>query len=97
MACNLDFDRMLSQLTIEEKVAQKMVFGWTGSIIDNSLLRFIDQYGLGGLRVTQNGARKADARYRLTAISKDAPDPAADPKSLELPLEWENMVWNSQT
>ena len=88
MACDLDFDRMLSKLTIEEKVAQKMVFGWTGSIIDNSLLRFIDQYGLGGLRVTQNGARKADARYRLTAISKDAPDPAADPASLELPLEW---------
>ena len=83
-----DFDAILSRLSIEEKVAQKMVFGWTGSIIDPSLLRFIDKYGLGGLRVTQNGARKADARYRLSTVSHDAPDPAVDADGLELPLEW---------
>ena len=85
---NIDFDAILSRMTIEEKIAQKLVLGWCGSIIDNSLLQFIDKYGLGGLRITQNAARKADARYRLDAISKGAADPAADPDSLELPLEW---------
>ena len=94
MAADLDFNKMLSHLSIEEKIAQKMVFGWCGSILDNSLLRFIDQYGLGGLRVTQNGARKADARYSLSAISKDSVDPAADPDSLELPLEWGEKTLN---
>ena len=85
---NINYDAILSRMTIEEKIAQKLVLGWCGSIIDNSLLQFIDKYGLGGLRITQNAARKADARYRLDAISKGAADPAADPDSLELPLEW---------
>ena len=85
---NINYDAILSRMTIEEKIAQKLVLGWCGSIIDNSLLQFIDKYGLGGLRITQNAARKSDARYRLDAISKGAADPAADPGSLELPLEW---------
>ena len=85
---NINYDAILSRMTIEEKIAQKLVLGWCGSIIDNSLLQFIDKFGLGGLRITQNAARKADARYRLDAVSKGAADPAADPGSLELPLEW---------
>jgi len=88
MNAPFDFSRKLAELSIEEKIAQKLVFGWCGSIIDTSLLRFIDQYGLGGLRVTQNGARKADARYKLADINKDASAPAAGSDSWDLPLEW---------
>ena len=83
---NINYDSILSRLTVEEKIAQKLVLGWCGSIIDNSLLRFIDQYGLGGLRITQNAARKSDARYSLEAISKNSTSAQADDQ--ELPLEW---------
>lgn len=84
----MDFDKMLSRLSLEEKIAQKLVLGWCGSIIDNSLLQFIDKYGLGGLRVTQNAARKSDARYRLDSVNKNIQAGNADKEKLELPLEW---------
>ena len=84
----MDFDKMLSRLSLEEKIAQKLVLGWCGSIIDNSLLQFIDKYGLGGLRVTQNAARKSDARYRLDSVNKNIQADDSDREKLELPLEW---------
>ena len=51
-------ESLLGRLSLEEKVAQMMVLGQTGTIVDPLLLRFIRQYGLGGLRVTPNSGRK---------------------------------------
>lgn len=56
------FDALLGQLSVEEKIAQMLVFGVGGTMIDPLLVRFVKQYGLGGFRVTPNGDRKA-VRY----------------------------------
>ena len=56
------FDALLGQLSIAEKIAQMLVFGVGGTMIDPLLVRFVKQYGLGGFRVTPNGDRKA-VRY----------------------------------
>ncbi len=51
-------DKLLGALSPEEKAAQLMVLGYTGSFIEPELLEFIDRYGLGGLRLSPFLARK---------------------------------------
>ena len=51
-------ESLLGKLSLEEKIAQMLVFGQSGTVVDPLLLNFIRQYGLGGLRVTPNGGRK---------------------------------------
>lgn len=51
-------ESLLGKLSPEEKIAQMLVFGQTGTVADPLLIGFIRRYGLGGLRVTPNGGRK---------------------------------------
>jgi len=51
-------ESLLDKLSLEEKIAQMMVLGQTGTVVDPLLTAFIRRYGLGGLRVTPNGGRK---------------------------------------
>ncbi len=51
-------DQLLGKLSIEEKVAQLMVLGLTGTFIEPELVGFIEKYGLGGLRLSPHLARK---------------------------------------
>lgn len=51
-------DRLLGTLSIEEKVAQLMVLGLTGTFVEPELTEFIEKYGLGGLRLSPHLARK---------------------------------------
>ncbi len=51
-------EQLIDQLTIEEKVAQMMVLGLTGTFVEPELKEFIEKYGLGGLRLSPHLARK---------------------------------------
>jgi len=51
-------ERLLKELSIEEKIAQLMVLGLTGTFVEPELVEFIDRYGLGGLRLSPHLARK---------------------------------------
>lgn len=51
-------DGLLGRLSVEEKVAQLIVLGLTGTFVEPELLEFIDRYGLGGLRLSPHLARK---------------------------------------
>jgi beta-N-acetylhexosaminidase len=51
-------EKHLDLLSIEEKVAQLMVLGLTGTFVEPELIRFIEKYGLGGLRLSPHLARK---------------------------------------
>ncbi|MFA7186117.1 MAG: glycoside hydrolase family 3 N-terminal domain-containing protein, partial [Victivallales bacterium] len=51
-------DKLLGELSIEEKAAQLMVLGLTGTLVEPELLEFIGKYGLGGLRLSPHLARK---------------------------------------
>lgn len=51
-------DKLLGELSVEEKVAQLMVLGLTGTFVEPELVEFIDKYGLGGLRLSPHLARK---------------------------------------
>lgn len=51
-------EKLLKELSIEEKVAQMMVLGLTGTFVEPELVEFIDGYGLGGLRLSPHLARK---------------------------------------
>lgn len=53
------FDELLGKLSLKEKLAQKIVFGMAGVMPDPWLLDFTKKYGLGGLRLSPNGSRKA--------------------------------------
>ncbi|QSH41909.1 glycoside hydrolase family 3 N-terminal domain-containing protein [Lentisphaerota bacterium ZTH] len=54
----VNFDSLLTSLSVEEKVAQMMVLGLTGTFVEPELVEFIEQYGLGGLRLSPHLARK---------------------------------------
>ncbi len=51
-------DKLLGALTLEEKIAQLMVLGYTGTFVEPELKEFICKYGLGGLRTSPILARK---------------------------------------
>ena len=53
------FDELLGKLSLKEKLAQKIVFGMADVMPDPWLLDFTKKYGLGGLRLSPNGSRKA--------------------------------------
>jgi beta-N-acetylhexosaminidase len=55
---NKTIDYLLGELSLEEKVAQLLVFGFTGPFIEPVIEDFIDKYGLGGLRTSPTYSRK---------------------------------------
>ncbi len=51
-------ENLFGTLTLEEKIAQLMVLGYTGTFVEPELTEFIGKYGLGGLRTSPILARK---------------------------------------
>ena len=51
-------DRLLGALSIEEKIAQMMVLGVPGLVVDPLMTEFIGKYGIGGLRLSAHANRK---------------------------------------
>lgn len=51
-------DQLLGALSLEEKAAQLMVWGYSGVFIEPQLVEFVSKYGLGGLKVSPVLARK---------------------------------------
>ncbi len=51
-------DRLLGELSLEKKIAQMMALGITGTFVDPEMWHFIDEFGIGGLRLSPTLARK---------------------------------------
>lgn len=65
----IDFDQLLNQLSLEEKIAQMLVFAVSGTVADLPLIDFMRKYGLGGLRISPTACRKASSYVNSDSIA----------------------------
>ncbi len=57
MSTNLSIEQLLSRMTLEEKVGQMLVFGFSGTYPHPDVLRMIEQYHIAGMRVTPSSRK----------------------------------------